>query len=191
MNPAIHRADELWYTVRTQTKREHIAARNLRTLDGIDVFCPRLRYRKATRRGKVWWIEPMFPGYLLARFNLEEMERAVTFTQGVRGLVRFGSEIPDIPCSFVESIRNDTLKHAASIPGSPDVECVTLTPELLQGDSIEVAHGPLQGMQGTVIQILPAAERVRVLLDFLGRPNVIEVDIFSLILPRKPIPKSA
>ena len=81
-----------WFCVRTQTKREHIAAEHLKELEGIEVFCPRLRYRKATRRGKVWWIEPLFPGYLLAKFKLAEMERAVTFCQGVRGLVRFGSD---------------------------------------------------------------------------------------------------
>ncbi len=187
MNSADTRADFLWYGIRTQTKREHIAAQHLRSLEEIDVFCPRLRYRKATRRGKVWWVEPMFPGYLLARFRLEEMERTVTFTQGVRGLVRFGSEIPPIPAAFVDAIRRQTI--ARSEPSDP--ECITLTPEILAGDEIEVAHGPLRGMHGTVVQILPAAERVKILLEFLGRANVVEIDIFSLILPRKPIPKSA
>ena len=51
-----------WFCVRCQTKREHIAAGHLRELLGVEVFCPRLRYRKATRRGKIWWMEPMFPG---------------------------------------------------------------------------------------------------------------------------------
>jgi len=188
MNSATSEADFLWYGVRTQTKREHIAAQHLRTLEEIDVFCPRLRYRKATRRGKVWWIEPMFPGYLLARFHLEEMERTVTFTQGVRGLVRFGNKIPPIPSAFVEAIRRETRNQSEHGDGH-DSECVTLTPEILAGDEIEVANGPLQGMQGTIIHVLPAAERVKILLEFLGRPNIIEVDLFSLLLPRKPIPK--
>jgi transcriptional antiterminator RfaH len=189
MNPASNRADSLWYGVRTQTKREHIAAQHLRSLEDIEVFCPRIRYRKATRRGKVWWVEPMFPGYLLARFRLESMERAVTFTQGVRGLVRFGEEIPPIPTAFVEAIRRETIVQSSS-GQSEDPECVTLTPEIISGDEIEVAHGPLQGMHGTILQILPAAERVKILLEFFGRPNIIEVDLFSLILPRKPVPKT-
>jgi len=187
MNSAPTHADFLWYCVRTQTKREHIAAQHLRTLEQVEVFCPRLRYRKATRRGKVWWVEPMFPGYLLVKFNLEEMERAVTFTQGVRGLVRFGGKIPSIPSKFVENLRHQTRTHGEK--NNP--ECITLTPELFHGDEIEVAHGPLQGMHGTVVKILPAAERVKILLEFLGRPNIVEVDLFSLILPRKPFPKSA
>ena len=89
MSTPHHPDDPGWFCVRTQTKREHIAAGHLRELEAVEVFCPRLRYRKATRRGKIWWVEPLFPGYLLAKFNLAEMERAVTFCQGVRGLVRF------------------------------------------------------------------------------------------------------
>src|SRR6218665_2709123 len=82
-----------WYCARTQTKREHIAAEHLKALPGVEVFCPRIRYRKATRRGKIWWMEPLFPGYLLVKFKLSEMERAVTFSQGIRGLVRFGADV--------------------------------------------------------------------------------------------------
>ena len=31
--------------------------------------------------GKIWWMEPLFPGYLLARFRLEEKHRAVLLLQ--------------------------------------------------------------------------------------------------------------
>jgi transcriptional antiterminator RfaH len=171
-----------WFCVRTQTKREHIAAEHLREQEGIEVFCPRLRYRKPTRRGTVWWLEPLFPGYVLARFSLFEAERTVTFCQGVRGLVRFGSEIPSIADSFVESLR------AEFKPDESGGELLTLTPALRSGDEVEVAHGPLAGMSGVVISIAPAAERVKILLEFLGQPQVIDVDLFSILLPRRPIP---
>ena len=173
-----------WFCVRTQTKREHIAAEHLKELEGIEVFCPRLRYRKATRRGKVWWIEPLFPGYLLAKFNLAEMERAVTFCQGVRGLVRFGSEIPCVPESFVETLRQDVLKRSVDDP-----ETLSVSPILQIGEEVEVAHGPLQGMRGTIVSVAPAVERVKILLDFLGQPQAVDVDLFSILLPRKPIPQ--
>ena len=71
-----------WFCVRTQTKREHIAAGHLREVEGVEVFGPRLRYRKATRRGKIGWVEPLCPGYLLARFKLRELERAVYLQPG-------------------------------------------------------------------------------------------------------------
>lgn len=172
-----------WYCVRTQTKREHIAAGHLRELEGIEVFCPRLRYRKATRRGKIWWVEPLFPGYLLARFNLEESERAVTFCQGVRGLVRFGNEIPAVPRSFVHSLREEVRNRAED-----DEELFSVTPSIETGDEVEIAHGPLQGMRGTIISVAPAAERVKILLEFLGQPQAVDVDLFSILLPRRPTP---
>jgi len=140
---------------------EHIAAEHLRAIEGIDVFCPRLRYRKATRRGKIWWVEPLFPGYVLAKFSIAEMERAVTFCQGVRGLVRFGSGIPAVPDSFVE-----TLKQEVRARQGPSEEVFTVSPTIELGDEVEIAHGPLQGMRGTVIAVPSASERVKILLEF-------------------------
>lgn len=174
-----------WFCVRTQTKREHIAAGHLREVEGVEVFCPRLRYRKATRRGKIWWIEPLFPGYVLAKFSLAEMERAVTFCQGVRGLVRFGSEIPAVPDSFVESLRQEVRTRSEA---EGDEELFSVSPVIEAGDEVEIAHGPLQGMRGTVVSVAPAAERVKILLEFLGQPQAVNVDLFSILLPRRPVP---
>jgi transcriptional antiterminator RfaH len=172
-----------WFCVRTQTKREHIAAGHLRELEEVEVFCPRLRYRKATRRGKIWWMEPLFPGYLLAKFRLNEMERAVTFCQGVRGLVRFGSEIPPVPESFVESLRSEIRSRPEG-----EEELLSVAPVIQIGDEVEIAHGPLQGMRGTIVSVAPAAERVKILLEFLGQPQAVDVDLFSILLPRRPLP---
>jgi len=172
-----------WFCVRTQTKREHIAAGHLREVAGVEVFCPRLRYRKATRRGKIWWVEPLFPGYVLAKFKLDEMERAVTFCQGVRGLVRFGTIIPAVPESFVESLRQDVRNRSED-----DEELFSVSPVIEIGDEVEIAHGPLQGMRGTIISVAPAAERVKILLEFLGQPQAVNVDLFSILLPRRPTP---
>ena len=173
-----------WFCVRCQTKREHIAAGHLREIEGIEVFCPRLRYRKATRRGKIWWVEPMFPGYVLAKFPMEEMERAVTYCQGVRGLVKFGSEIPSVPESFVEAIKSEIRNRK----DATEDELVTLSPTIEPGDEVEVATGPFQGMQGTVISVPNGTERVKILLEFLGKPHAVDMDFFSILLPRRPIP---
>jgi len=182
MNPAGEN-EAAWFCVRTQTKREHIAAGHLRGLEGVEVFCPRLRYRKATRRGKVWWVEPLFPGYLLAKFSLAELERAVTFCQGVRGLVRFGDRIPPVPEDFVDALRGEIRRHETG-----EGETLTVSPVIETGEEVEIATGPLQGMRGTVLAVAPAAERVKVLLDFLGQPQAVDLDLFSILLPRKPLP---
>jgi transcriptional antiterminator RfaH len=181
MNAAESNTPE-WFCVRCQPKREHIAAGNLRELEQIEVFCPRLRYRKATRRGKIWWVEPMFPGYVLAKFKISEMERAVTFCHGVSGMVRFGSIVPTVPESFVESLKSEVFKHE----GLESAEVITLSPTIELGDEVKIAHGPFQGMQGTVVSVPSATERVKILLEFLGKPHAIDMDLFSLLLPRRP-----
>lgn len=174
----------LWFCVRTQTKREHIAAKHLRELEGIEVFCPRIKYRKATRRGKIWWLEPLFPGYLLAKFDLLEMKRVVTSCHGVRGLVRFGTEIPDVPEQFVLSLISQVEKQADG-----DKELITVAPTIAVGDEVEIAHGPFQGMKGTIQSVASAAERVKVLLEFLGQTQPVDLDLFSILLPNKPVPE--
>ncbi|BDS07005.1 hypothetical protein NT6N_20450 [Oceaniferula spumae] len=173
-----------WYCVRTKSKREHIAAKSLRQLEGVETFCPRLRYRKATRRGKIWWVEAMFPGYIFAFFSRRENERNVVHTHGVMTLLKFGDYVPEIPASFIaemcrlmeeqESVEDDTL---------------TLQPQVRPGDEVEIAHGPMQGMQGKVIEVLPSSERVKLLIEFLGNDQVIDADLFSLLLPNKPLPE--
>jgi transcriptional antiterminator RfaH len=173
-----------WFCVRAQTKREHIAANHLRDLEGVEVFCPRIKFRKATRRGKIWWLEPLFPGYLLAKFDLEEMERAVTFCQGVRGLVRFGNKIPHVPEKFVLSLIRQVEQRS-----SDDKELITLCPVIAIGDEVEVANGPFQGMKGTIVTVAPAAERVKVLLEFLGQVQPVDLDLFSILTSGKPLPE--
>ena len=56
-----------WFCLRTQTKREHIAAAILDRLDEVEVFCPRISQVKKTRAGKKRFVEAMFPGYIFGR----------------------------------------------------------------------------------------------------------------------------
>jgi len=172
-----------WYCLRTQIKREHVAAASLKELGGIEVVCPRLRYRKVTRRGKIWWVEPLFPGYLLARFVLVERERAVSYAKGVSRILRFGERIPTVPSRFVADLQAELAR------AQEGEELITLQPAVEPGDEVELAGGPLRGMTGTVIEVRPAAERVRIFVEFLGQDQPIDVDLYALLLPRKPLPK--
>jgi len=101
----------------------------------------------------------------------------------VRGLVRFGSETPDVPEEFVASLIQQVREQC-----SDDSELITVAPAISVGDEVEVAHGPFQGMKGTIRSVAPANERVKVLLEFLGQVQPVDLDLFSLLLPGKPIP---
>ena len=77
-----------WYCVQAQPKREHVAARLLRLQAGLQTFCPRLAFHKHTARGKVRFVEALFPGYLFVYSDdLAEVYRQLKATKGVRDLV--------------------------------------------------------------------------------------------------------
>jgi transcription antitermination factor NusG len=97
--------------------------------------------------------------------------------------VRFGAIIPAVPDSFVESLRQDVRNRSED-----DEELFSVSPVIEIGDEVEIAHGPLQGMRGTIVSVAPAAERVKILLEFLGQPQAVNVDLFSILQPRRPIP---
>ena len=43
------------------------------------------------------------------------------------------------------------------------------------GEPVRIVSGPLSGLEAVVSRVLPARQRVSVLLDFLGRQTVVEL----------------
>ncbi|NNC90708.1 MAG: transcriptional activator RfaH [Akkermansiaceae bacterium] len=174
--------DREWYCLRTQVKREQLALAALREFEDVEALCPQLRYRKVTRRGKIWWVEPLFPGYLLAKFSLERQMRAVTYAKGVSRVLQFGEHVPSVPGKFIEELRVE-LSRQESEDGT-----ILVQPAVEPGDEVELAEGPLQGLTGRVLEVCPAEERVRIFIEFLGQEQPVDVDLFSLLLPKHPAP---
>ncbi len=158
-----------WLCVRTQLKREHIAAGQLGRLAEVEVFCPRIRFQRNTKRGKVWFEEALFPGYLFARFDIPAMLRAVSGTYGVQGLVRFAGECAPVPDLVVDSLRRE----------APGV-IVIREPALKPGDTAMMAEGAMRGLRAVVTQVLPGGERVKILMELMGTSVEAEVPVEAL-----------
>ena len=155
---------EEWFCLRTQTKREHIAAAILDRLEEVEVFCPRISQIKKTRAGKKRFVEAMFPGYIFAKFQFHAHSRQVVYSQGITRMVELG-ERRIIPQHVVEDLK-------ASLP-----EDVIEAPDLsiLPGAEIEVITGSLKGLNGRVLAQMSAQNRIQILLDFLGREIKVSV----------------
>lgn len=160
----------VWYCARTQPKHEHIAAANVAKRLGVEVFHPRLRIEKATRRGVVTLVEPLFPCYIFVRCNRFEGWDQVKYVHGISSLVSFGGHIPLVPDETIEE-----LKQCFGCGDTMSVED-RLTP----GTEVTVKEGALLGAKGIVVRVMPARQRVQILLDFLGRTTLTEVDRKSL-----------
>ena len=156
--------------MRTQPKHEHIAAANLAKNLGLEVFHPRLRIERATRRGAVRVIEPLFPCYLFVRCSLDECLDQIRYVNGVSNLVHFGQKIPCIADAVIEELQQCFETD----------EPMAVADHLYPGAEVTVAEGSFLGFRGVVVRMLPARQRVQILLDFLGRTTVAEVDRRSL-----------
>jgi transcription elongation factor/antiterminator RfaH len=163
-----------WHCIRTQPKSEHIAAAHLRLLNEVEVFCPRLRFRRMTRRGPVWFAEALFPGYLFARFTRAVSQHVVAAARGVSSLVRFGGEPATLPDESIEELRAQVGEE----------ECRTIDAEVREGDQVTITSGVFMGLRTVVTELRPARERVRVLMEFLGECREVEVSKENLLPER-------
>jgi transcriptional antiterminator RfaH len=165
--------DSAWYCLYSRRKQEHVAAAHVTLLGSIPVFCPRIRFRRQTKGGAAVMVtEALFPGYFFARFCLGEMLPQVRSAHGVSSIVRFGEWYPAIEDDVIEQLRDKT-------GGNTITEVV---PEFAPGDSVRLTEGPLAGLEAVITQVLPGKERVRLLLDFLGRETVTEARTNQVIL---------
>ncbi len=136
------------------------------------VFCPRIRFKRTTRRGPVWVTEAMFPGYLFAQFELAEMHRQVRYAHGVSGIVQFGGRYP--------AIEDRALAQLREYSGAAEI--TELNYEISQGDQVKIVEGVFVGLEAVVTQVVPAKERVKILMDFLGRKVEADVEHTSVLL---------
>ncbi len=154
-----------WFCLRTQPKHEHIAAAHLKDIPEVEIYLPRIRFKRATRRGPVWFTEALFPNYLFARFDLAECLRQVCHARGVSGVVHFGDRWPIVPEGVIADLRATVASDQVHVV--PD--------ELKPGESVHIAGGVFHGLQAVVTRVLPSRERVAVLLEFLGRQTSVEL----------------
>ena len=166
--------DMAWYCARTKPKHEHIAAANLQSLLGLEVFNPRLKIERVTRRGIVRRIEPLFPCYLFVRaFGGQRNE--IRYVSGVSTLVHFGQQIPMVADLVIEELRQCFQEE----------EFLSVEDRIDPGAEVSVADGAFRGFQAIVLRVLPARQRVQILLDILGRQTLVEVARGSIILENR------
>lgn len=166
----------LWYCVHTKPKCEHLVAAALKAFEGVEPYCPRIRFQRSTPRGKVWFTEALFPSYLFARFSLNESFRAVKHAHNVIRIVEFGGEPSPVPDDTIALLKREMRGE----------EVREVSHGLKRGESVEIAEGPMRGLTGIVENVTSGDERVVILLEFLGRQSMVKVPMTSVISERSP-----
>gem|GEM_PF-80508 len=154
-----------WYCLKTRTRYEQIARKNLQMGEMAEVFCPLIRFERARKSGKVRVTEAMFPGYLFAKFSYPEWHRRVASANGVSHIVGFGGEPSVVPQPVICELQ--------SIVAADEIIELPMLPTV--GSEVEVLDPAFAGMRALVTRVLPAQERIVVLLEMLGMEREVEV----------------
>jgi transcriptional antiterminator RfaH len=160
-----------WFCLRSQPKHEHIAAGHLRQFADVEVFNPRIRFTRSTRHGPAVVTESMFPSYLFARFDWTTGLSKVNYAPGVAEIVHFGNKWPTVPHEVIEDLQRAVGRE----------ELQVINNDLELGETVNVSGGLFHGLEAVITQVLPARQRVVVLMDFLGRQTTVELGMDCVI----------
>ncbi|GHB95396.1 transcription termination/antitermination protein NusG [Cerasicoccus arenae] len=160
----------LWFCVKTQPRRERNAYKTLLTLPQVESFLPLVRYPRQTNKGKRVTSEAIFPGYLFCRFAPVLACRSVQYSQGVAYIIKRGEALVSISQSLIDEIR------LLAPDGVLDLEPRPLMP----GERVRLIQGIFSGTEAEIISLAPSAERVKVLLEILGREQEIVLPMDSI-----------
>jgi len=159
-----------WYCARTKPKHEHIAAANVSQRLGLEVFHPRLCIKRATRRGLARVVEPLFPCYIFVRCVLDDCFYDIRHVPGISSLVHFGRKVPAVPEATIMELKQCFESE----------EFMVVEDGVVPGAEVKIIDGVFMGFSGMVVRALSAGQRIQILLDFLGRLTLAEVNRESL-----------
>src|SRR5688572_13188689 len=139
MSQAIVNDIPSWYAIHTHPKQENRAESNLQAWN-VETFFPKIkdcRFNEFTGAPS-YFIKPLFPGYLFARFELESMLHKVRFTRGVHSVVCIGIEPAPVDDRVIEII-------VAQIDAAGFVK---IGEDLDPGTRVLIQAGPFKGLTG-------------------------------------------
>lgn len=156
-----------WFLAYTRPQLEAVAVQNL-ALQNFDAYLPLYkRLKKLLEGGSSVISEPMFPRYVFFRPTRPTQSIApVRSTRGVSHVVRFGHETATIRPHILDVIRQfEADRNAADV-----AELSALRP----GDKVRFSDPAFKRLEGLVKSV--SSRRVSVLLELVGRPQVVKVE---------------
>lgn len=156
-------ATDRWFVVRTQPRRERWAAENC-ARQGCEFYLPEiLTPAKSIVNGKfqqVSKLQRLFPGYLFVLTPARQWQ-FLHSTFGVLSIVMVGPIPGTLSGLQIEQIRK--REHGGYVELPPEPEKFPI------GSSVKIiGENPFVGFNG-IVEGMAAGDRVKVLLDLLGR----------------------
>jgi transcription termination/antitermination protein NusG len=182
MNEQSEQSDQglRWYVVHTYSGFEHKVKLNLeeriRTLDQDRYFgkvvVPTENVVELKQGQKKTSSRKFYPGYILVQMVLnDDTWHTVNNTAKVTGFVGGGQKPYPIPNEEAERIIRQMEEGITKPKPKFTFE---------EGDEVRVIDGPFSNFQGTVSEVKPDKEKLRVLISIFGRSTPVELDFIQV-----------
>lgn len=151
--------DQRWYVLRTKPHKERQVHGQL-AANSVETYFPTVTVTPVNPRAS--HIRPYFPNYMFVHVDLEAVRvNVMHWLPGAVGLVEFGGIPSQVPDNFIHELR----RRIAALEAMGGLTFG----ELKKGDTVKITGGPLAGYEAIFDVRLSGTERVRLLLDVLGR----------------------
>ena len=160
-----------WYVVHTYSGYENtVAASIMKAAENrhmeyliLEVNIPMETDTEHTDGGEKTYERKVFPGYVLVKMIMtDESWHLVRNARGSTGFVSMDGKA--VPLSEKEVLELGVERHE-----------IVVGFEL--GDTVKVTDGPLEGFLGTVDELEPEKDRVRVIVSMFGRETPVDLEL--------------
>jgi transcriptional antiterminator RfaH len=156
-----------WYVIYTRPKEEDRVDQNLTVLQ-VETFSPKIKKTQLNEfSGKaVCFRRPMFPRYLFARFEADNLLHKILYTRGVQKLVSFNNLPVTVDDEIIDLIRSRVGEDGF----------VKLNDDLQPGDEVTVNKGSMSGITGIFDRATNDKNRVMILWGAINYQASVIVD---------------
>ncbi|MCC8357705.1 MAG: transcription termination/antitermination protein NusG [Oscillospiraceae bacterium] len=163
--------DAKWYVVHTYSGYENtVSASILKSAENrhmedliLEVKIPTESVTEHTDNGDKTYERKIFPGYVLVKMILtDDTWHLIRNARGSTGFVSMDGK--PVPLTEEEVLSLGMERHEV-------IAAFNL------GDTVKVMEGPLEGFLGTVDELEPEKDRVRVIISMFGRETPVDLDL--------------
>lgn len=168
--------DKKWYVVHTysgyENRAKQLLEERIRT-GGVEekfgeILIPKENVVEVKGGAKRTSSRKFFPGYMLVQMELDdETWHIVKGTQKITGFVGGTTNPPPVPEAEVARITQQ-MEEGAERP--------KVAQNFDEGSQVRITGGAFVNFSGTVEEVRPEKQKLRVLVSIFGRPTPVEVD---------------
>ena len=152
-----------WYLIKTKSRQEHVALKNLENQEYC-TYCPTVTIKNK----KI----VLFPGYLFIYLDKEQENWSpIRSTKGVVNFVRFGLNFAQVPDSVIKFLKANELINKEKFNNFNS---------LISGDKIQIKDGVFKNCVA-IFKSSKSQERVVLLMNILGQQQSITIKQESVI----------